>query len=153
LNFKFARWKILKKIRKVAGPACQWPMAVCPSKRARRHHDGSVTTRHLAPALSTTHRLRSTRSPSRCRLHVRATPSSHVAATPRPIPRLFLGSRRAMLRTIPHLSRPTLLCLSLCSSVSSAEHRRMEPLLPPRGPPCHHRLGVCSPNRPLLRAD
>jgi hypothetical protein len=48
---------------------------------------------------------------------------------------------------------PSLLYLSPCSSVPSVEHRRCEPLLSLRAPPCHHRLGVCSPNRPPLVAD
>jgi hypothetical protein len=55
--------------------------------------------------------------------------------------------------TATELSPSTLLCLLPHSSVPSAEHRRWEPLLPPCAPPCRHRLGVHSLNRPLLRAD
>jgi hypothetical protein len=54
---------------------------------------------------------------------------------------------------LPPSFHPTLLYLSPCSSIPSVEHRRWEPLLPPRAPLCHHRPGVRSPNRPPLGAD
>jgi hypothetical protein len=47
----------------------------------------------------------------------------------------------------------SLLFLSLSASISCTEHHHWEPLLPPRAPLCHHRLGVRSPSRPPFRAD
>jgi hypothetical protein len=74
-------------------------MAACPSlrmpMRAWRQCGGLVPACHLAPALSTARHLRSTRSPCSRHHHVRATPLSHVVATPRPVPLLFLDSRQA----------------------------------------------------------
>jgi hypothetical protein len=80
-----------------SGP--RWPKATCPGQRApprvRRHRGGSVTTRHLTLALSTARHLRSTCSPCSRRLHMLAAPLSRIAATPRPVPLLFLSSRQA----------------------------------------------------------
>jgi hypothetical protein len=99
LNFEFGRWKILKKIKKATGPACQRPKPTCLGQRAptcaRRHHSGSVTVHHLAPVLSTARHLCSTRSSCSHRLHVRAAPLCRIAATPRSVPLLFLSSRQA----------------------------------------------------------
>jgi hypothetical protein len=102
-----------------SGP--RWPKAACPGQRvptrARRLRGGSVTTRYLTPALSTARHLCSTRSPCSRRLHVRVVPLSHIAATPRPVPLLFLGSRQALALLCSAFRRAPLL------QASSANHQ------------------------------
>jgi hypothetical protein len=97
------------------------PKDACPGQRAptcvRRHRGGSVTTRYLAPALSTARHLCSTRSPCSRRLHVRVAPLSHIAATPRPVPLLFLDNRQSLAPLFTAFRRAPLL------QASSADHQ------------------------------
>jgi hypothetical protein len=60
--------------------------------RARQHRGGSVTARHLTPALSTARHLRSMHSPCSHRLHVR---SGHIEA-------LFRSSSSTVTKLPPH---------------------------------------------------
>jgi hypothetical protein len=84
-------------------------MAACPGQRAptraRRHHGGLVTTRHLAAALSTARHLRSTRSPCSSRLHVLAASlsprSCHTGAEFPFVFSLLSSSRRQPPSTLP----------------------------------------------------
>jgi hypothetical protein len=69
------------------------PASACP----RPSGDTAVLGHHPPPPVGTVDRPPppSTCNPCSRRLHMRATPLSHVAAMPRPIPLLFLGSRGA----------------------------------------------------------
>jgi hypothetical protein len=59
--------------------------------------------------------------------------------------RLALSSARAIVKAKSPFTFPSLWTTSAsCSSAPSVERRRWEPLLPPRVPPCHRRLGATS---------
>jgi hypothetical protein len=151
-EFQICKIENLEKNRNVAGPACQWPMTAhghvfwpmtahvrmaTPRWLGHRPPPHTGTVNCTPPSLH--EQPMQLPPPHAC--HALIPRSSHAEICSPPLP-----------RQLPSF-RPTLLYLSLCSSISSAEHHCWELLLPPRAPLCHHRLGFRSPNRPPLGAN